>query len=591
MSIARFRIHPQRQVKRGHAFIWCIGLGCLLLGCLECRLAWAASDLPTAQVALHARRPPSAPAEAKPQVVLIGLGDSLTHGTMDGTNNAVNTLHAYLQNIAASLRQVTTLAFSQPLFDVEEQRLRPLQVPTNLGVDGADAFSLEGISYYKRAGVEESFITNAYLCDKRLPGHLEDDYDKVLYPINLLAHQPVSQLDAAIWHLDRLAAAAYGGKVLVIFWVGNNDSSTAALGAGGENPAFIPLPLEQIEPEITPSLRLVLRVAQQQGALSFAAYTMSTIERNLTALQDFVSQYEQLLTRLDADGRLTTGQVELFLLTLPYYSSVGYLFDSDDLEYYLQKLNPTYTVPPTFTRVAPPGAPITDPLKGDRVSLLTFGLMYALLHSGYAVEYVNQALEIDGQQRDDLVLSEAEQSFIRARIDGFNATIKAAAASRGPQVHLVDIGQYLNDVVTGVTPIVVDGRRFSREWIRGSSFSFDGVHPGYTGQAFVANFVLARLNEALGLDAPLHDLSTILASDPYVDRDGDGWAPGPAYQAAGLTELLFLFKDPNDADAATQVELPADVWDLISRILLRELLDLPQVRSAAERLGRVVPYP
>jgi len=219
------------------------------------------------------------------------------------------------------------------------------------------------------------------------------------------------------------------------------------------------------------------------------------------------------------------------------------------------------------------------------VSLLTFGLMYALLHSGYPVEYVNQVLEINGQQRDDLVLSEAEQEVIRGRIDGFNATIKATAASRGPHVHLVDIGQYLNDVLTGATPVVVDGRLFSRKWIRGSSLTFDGVHPGYTGQAFLANFVLGRINEALGLQAPLHDLSSILAADPYVDRDGDGWALGREYQATGLTELLFLFKDPHDADPGVQVELPPDVWDLISQILLRELLGIPAVQQAAERMG------
>jgi hypothetical protein len=229
--------------------------------------------------------------------------------------------------------------------------------------------------------------------------------------------------------------------------------------------------------------------------------------------------------------------------------------------------------------------PITDFVAGDRVSLLTFGLMYALLHSGYTMDDVNQALELNGQQRDDLVLSEAEQGVIRGRIDGFNAAIKAAAASRGPHVHLVDVGQYVNDVLTGVTPVVVDGRLFSRKWIRGSSFTFDGVHPGYTGQAFIANFMLAQINDALGLQAPVHDLSPILAADPYVDRDGDGWSPGPDDQAAGLTELLFLFKDPDDADPGVQVELPPDVWDLISRILLQELLGIPSVQQAAERLG------
>jgi hypothetical protein len=63
------------------------------------------------------------------------------------------------------------------------------------------------------------------------------------------------------------------------------------------------------------------------------------------------------------------------------------------------------------------------------------------------------------------------------------------------------------------------------------------------------------------------------------------WAPGAEYAATGLTELLFLFKDPNDADPGVEVALPPDVWDLISQILLRELLGIPSVQQAVERLG------
>ena len=73
--------------------------------------------------------------------------------------------------------------------------------------------------------------------------------------------------------------------------------------------------------------------------------------------------------------------------------------------------------------MAAPGAPIDDFFKGDRVSLLTFGFMYALLGTGYSVDYVNQVLEVDGHQRDGLVLSEEEQCFIMSRIDRYNNAI------------------------------------------------------------------------------------------------------------------------------------------------------------------------
>jgi len=511
----------------------------------------------------------AAQTSGKPPLLLVGVGDSLTHGTMDATNNSTNTLNAYMQKIAESLATVSTLTFSQPLFDAEENRLQPFQIPTNLGVDGADSFSVEGIEYYQRAGTGTSYVTESYLADALLPLGFEDKYDKVFYPINLKVKQKASMVDSTVWLLNQYAGQ---GQPVVVFWIGNNDSSTAALGEGGINPTFLPIPLEQVSPEITPLLRNLLVNGQASGDLSFEPYTMASIERNLTVLGDFVGQYNHLLTRLKTEVNPAAG-AKLFLLTLPYYSSVGYLFDSEDLEFYFRKLNPAYSVPPTFARVTPEGEPITDPTKGDRISLLTFGFMYALLDSGYSVDYVNEVLELDGQQRDGLVLSDAEQASIRSRIDGFNATIREAATAYGTGATVVEIGNYLNEGLTGKTTIVVGDKVLGRKWVRGSSFSLDGVHPNYTAQALVANFVLDKLNATLGLGAPLHDLEAILGTDPYIDWDGDGFAPGPTYAATGIPELLFLFKDPDDGSADVQPVLPRNVWRLISNAIVKEFLE------------------
>ena len=144
---------------------------------------------------------------ANKSTVLIGMGDSLTHGTMDATNNDINTLHAYLQLVADSLNQATPVFFSQQLFDQSGERIAPREIPTNLGVDGAEIFSMEGIEYYKRVGAEESFVTESYLCDVRLARKLDDKYDRVLYPINLEVGKPVSQIDSAIWLVNEYVAA------------------------------------------------------------------------------------------------------------------------------------------------------------------------------------------------------------------------------------------------------------------------------------------------------------------------------------------------------------------------------------------------
>lgn len=546
-----------------------LGSACLLLG--------GASLLPVSA----ADTPPTA---------LIGLGDSLSHGTMDATNNALNTANAYLQRTRNALAQRIPLVFGQPFFDVNEERIDPSRVPTNLGVDGADSFSVEGLDYYKRAGTGESAVSPKLLADELLPSQFEDKYDKVIFPINRLARRPISQIGAAEWLLNRGLPAADLHRALTVYWVGNNDSSTSALGFGGANPVFAPLPADQLLP-VLPGLSLLLKLGEQLGLLSLEPYSAVAIDRNLTALEDFVAQQEHLVNRVVAAGGASGVDNQIFLLTLPYYSAVGYLFDSEDIEYYLGKANPAYRVPPSFARVAPRGQPITDPLEGDRISLLTFGMMYALLDTGYSVAFVNGVLDKNGVQQDGLVLSEAEVQTIMARIDGFNATLRTLAETAGPNVHLVDVGPYLSDVLTGKIPLTIGGHEISRKWIRGSAFGFDGVHPGYTGQALIANFLLERINAELGLDAPFVSLDEVIATDPYVDRDGDGWAAGPNYQHPGITDLLFLFKDPDDSDAAVQVDLPADVWEQIRDALLGDLLGRePRLRPEAERLG-LVPVP
>lgn len=524
----------------------------------------------------------SASGAASSAWALIGLGDSLTHGTMDAYNNALDTANAYLQRVRNSLVQRIPLVFSQPFFDENGDRAYPFHVPTNLAVTGEDSFSIEGLDYYKRAGAPVSTVSPSLLSDQPTPSQFQDVHDKVLYPINVLAGKPVSQMGAAEWLLTQGLPSAGLSQAIIVYWIGNNDSSTAALGYGGSNPSFLPLPADQLTP-VLPLISTLLKAGEAQGIVSLQPYTAAAIDRNLTSIQDFYAQQLHLMSRLTTAAAGLDRHI--FVLTLPYYSAVGYLMDSDDLEYYFRKVNPAYTVPPSFARVAPPGQPITEPTRGDRISLLTFGMMYALLDSGYSVPFVNGVLEENGQQKDGLVLSEAEQASIMARIDAFNATLSSHA---GPNVHVVDVGGQLNDVLLGRTPLVIGGRQITRKWMRGSAFTFDGVHPGYTGQTVIANAVLQAINETLGIDAPLASVPAVFQTDPYVDFDGDGFAPGPNYSPSGLTEILFLFKDPDDTNPAVQPDIPDNVWELIRQALLQDLLrTAPALRPEAERLGLV----
>lgn len=490
-----------------------------------------------------------------PRTTLLAVGDSLTQGTRDATNNYYHLQNAYLQKVARKLSLALPLKFNQAWLDVNGNRLNPLTVPSNLGVDGEDIFSVEGYEYYKRAGSSSNYLSSEYLCDRLQPYLFTDLHDKVLYPINLLAGKPVSQIDALIWHLNNRT-----GPAIVIFWVGNNDAALSTLGLGGKNPQYFPIPFDQIKDKLKPVVSYLLNYGKNRGAIAFDPYTATHIEHNLTDISDFSCQLNRLVTRINLNR---TG-VHYFFLNYPYYQEVGYLMGNDDLEFYLSKLG--YSIPESFN---------------GRVSLLTFFCLYALAKEG-EVSRIPLILRNDG-----LVMSGGESETIKNRIDSFNAII--SSLNGRSNLHLVPAGDKLNKTFS--TGLPVNGHTLTRNWGRGSSFSLDGVHPGHTVHAYIANILLEEINKALRLNAPLWDLASVLTSDPYFDFDGDGWVAGPNLPASGRTKILYLFKDHQEGipgPAVIDTMSPADVWSLISDALLEEIMGISLIRAEAERIGVVL---
>jgi len=510
------------------------------------------------------------------RTLLIGVGNSLTQGTRDATNNKINTENAYLQLVYKKLKKVKPLKFSQPFLNEDGNRLKPFTIPTNLGVDGEDIFSVEGIEYAPRDGnADENYLTDEYLCDRLQPYLFADMHDKVLYPINLWAGQPVSQFDALIWRLNN----RWRKPAWVIFWIGNNDAALASLGLGGKNPEYLPIPFRKIEHKLKPGVRWLLNYGEYHSVLSFAPYTPGIIQNNLTTPDDFLVQFNHLRKRLNNEANLR--DVEFFLPTFPYYPEVGYLFDRGDLSFYLGKQ----------------GYSFSNGLFGekDRVSLLTFMCMYALLKSGAPDSDIDEILN-----DSSLVLSDdspgSEVDMIKDRIDYFNDIIDDA---EGSHVHIVDIGAELNDMITNgkwiedaVNPYtgVPTDMWLYRNWGRGNGFSFDGVHLGYTVHGIIANEILGKMNSEFSLNARKYDLAEMLETDPYVDWDGDGWVRGPDYKASGRTKILFLFKDcqeGNYGDAVIDSMSDQELWDIISDALLEEVVSIPLLKLQAERMGLV----
>jgi hypothetical protein len=214
--------------------------------------------------------------------------------------------------------------------------------------------------------------------------------------------------------------------------------------------------------------------------------------------------------------------------------------------------------------------------------------MYALLKSGCDSSCVNSILTDEG-----LILSDTERGYIKTHIDRFNTIIDEIAT--GSNVHLIDIGSFLNDILTREEGQNIGGVQFNRRWRKGNGFCLDGVHISHTAHALIANEILEGMNIAIsGLNAKTYALSDIQSKDPYVDEDEDGWLKGRDIsfdKLSGRTKLLYLLQDLNDdnPDIGARMDAmdPDKIWDLISDVLLDEIIDIAVIRAEAERLGIV----
>ena len=99
---------------------------------------------------------------------------------------------------------------------------------------------------------------------------------------------------------------------------------------------------------------------------------------------------------------------------------------------------------------------------------------------------------------DAFILDANEINIINARVAAYNNIIQSVASSSGAA--LVDINSVFNELAT--TGINVGGITFTRNFLTGGVFSYDGVHPTAFGYAYVANVFIDAINDKFGGEIP-----------------------------------------------------------------------------------------
>jgi hypothetical protein len=209
----------------------------------------------------------------------------------------------------------------------------------------------------------------------------------------------------------------------------------------------------------------------------------------LPDVQTFTQDYNTLLSRLKVNGPASP---QIVVMTIPNPFDTAFFTSVDNAT--------------NFLAGAPPDTLATF-LAMNRDDYFTPpGLLQAL--TALVTNNVNPFFDPFPAQPGRVVRA-ATRTAVEANLAQLNAAITAAAKSAGAQVF--DLEAVFHDVrQNGLT---VGNQTLTADYL-GGFYSLDGYYPGATGQALIANRMLAFLNSTYHTNFPQLNLADVAKDDP-----------------------------------------------------------------------------
>jgi len=332
-------------------------------------------------------------------------------------------------------------------------------------------------------GVDSATIFNL-MSQKTASGN--DLLDLLMSPIPDLKKSPVSQLDAALY----VASKHPDQKIIFTLWIGNNDVLWSVINNFGSE-----ITMDKIHAYLSDTS---------------AQHDLETVKNNLTHV---VNQLKDVPNS------------HVFIATLPYMTRPAFFFSKEDVERLIQFPNPE----------------VTALKEGESIGLGPF-LTLAGTGAFSASSSITTANAAIAQLTDTHILSPNEIAVVDERIDAINTHIKSL--QEAGKVTIVNTFEIFQAVYENT--LEINGHKIYKTFGCGG-FSFDAFHPSNTTHAYLANAFIEEINESLKLSIPLVDVKTIFENDPYQDRDGDHFSPGPGIEIIGALAVQFGLFDCDDS--------------------------------------------
>jgi len=429
---------------------------------------------------------------SRPSYVMINLGDSLTNGTQSGLKNVHEDTqkNGFVELLANQLRTKIALTWSNPYLNKNKERINADIIPYNLGVDSS---TIKDLMFTKTTS------TNKYLKASSSSGTESKDVppsqldtallNVLMAPIPERKKEPVSQLEAALYIANNLH---HNEKIIFTLWIGSNDVLWSVINNYGT--------------EITiDKINTYLNDVENQ-------HDLATVKNNLT---NVVNQLKAVPNS------------HVFIGTLPKMTKPAFFFSKEDIERLAQFPNPQ----------------ITALQPNESIGLGPF-LQLAQSGAFAATSSNEQANFTIGMLTDTHKLSSNEIDIVDARIDAINTHIKSL--QQAGKVTIVNTFEIFQAVYENT--LEINDHKIYKTFGCGG-FSFDAFHPSNTTHAYLANAFIEKINESLNLAIPLVNVKAIFENDPYQDRDGDHFSPGPGIDIIGVEAVQFGLFDCDDSRA------------------------------------------
>ncbi len=345
--------------------------------------------------------------------------------------------------------------------------------------------------------VHETTAENAYM-------------NELLQPIPTKMGRPITQLEAAIY----VANLYPNHQKIFTLWISGNDVLGMVTAGGGTQ----------------------LTAAHFNAFMSDMSVSGSPLNRG----HDLDSVRSNLTTAVDTLKAVPNSHI--LIANLPSVTGIAGLFNAEDIE-----------------RLAVFGNPeVTALAEGEYMGfapVASFGNMPGLSQTlATNNETLNAAIQaiLAAGRNDAFSLTSEEAALIDARITAINAHIASLADENG-NVTLVNLVPFFGSIRN--KEVMVDGQLVLRSF-HGGLFSPDGFHPSNTGYAMIADEFVKVINQMNLIAAvPQVDVASVWASDPDRDKDGDGYAPGPA-DLTIIDSIFAPLMDCDDTDSTVLAPYP-----------------------------------